>query len=91
LQTFAPTDLFDYDYDSLIYSAFVAGDPQASKTLPGPWVFSISLIWIRLIWAAWAVFLATAFYKEGVLSLDALKKYWAIAKHEPPKKEEKSA
>jgi hypothetical protein len=49
------------------------------QPLPGPWTLSVPLLWVRLLWAVWAVGLAAFLVREGRLALGYLTAYWQTA------------
>ncbi|MEK7704056.1 MAG: hypothetical protein AAB426_03790, partial [Myxococcota bacterium] len=62
------------------WGTYVAGDPDAARALPSPWAWTVPLLLLRLIWAAWAVAIAVFLAREGRLALTQLSRYWQAAR-----------
>ncbi len=73
-----------WGYDALVWGAFLAGDAAAASALPSPWALMIPVVWVRLLWAAWAVVTALFLVKEGRLALAQLGSYWQAARATKP-------
>ena len=85
----------DWSRQALDWGANLSGLSAAGNTLPTPWIFTVPLLLIRVIWAAWAVALAVLFVREGRLAVAALGRYWDRADWKrvlaPPKPSKKPA
>jgi hypothetical protein len=76
---------------ALTWGAYLAGDPEARSALPSPWALTVGVIWIRLLWAAWAVVIAVFLLREGRLGLAQLSAYWDTARWAKPQPETTAA
>jgi hypothetical protein len=54
------------------------------QPLPGPWTLSVPLMLVQVLWAAWALSLATFLVGEGRLALGYLTAYWGSATRPDP-------
>jgi len=68
-----------WGYSPLVWGTYLSGDPATAKALPSPWVFCVPVLWVRLVWAAWAVVIAIFLVREGRLALGQLSAYWTNA------------
>lgn len=63
---------------ALVWGSYVAGVADWSK-LAAPWMVSIPLLMVRLLWAVWAVAVALLVWHEGRGAVQQLGRYWEAA------------
>ena len=63
---------------TLVWGTYVAGVADWIS-LPGPWMLTVPLLAVRLLWAAWAVVLALLVWHEGRAAVQQLGRYWQAA------------
>lgn len=79
----APSPDVGWAADALSWASRMAAPGGEATALPSPWVLSVPLLLIRLLWAAWAVALAVLLVRETRLAVIQLRCYWEVAGWSP--------